>query len=70
MDVFVNVISTLGFPIAVAAFALWNSHEHEKYLQGVLENTLKENTAAINKLSDLIERVTIVGTVKGVPDEH
>lgn len=66
MDVFINVISTLGFPIAVAAFALWNSHEHEKYLQGVLENTLKENTAAINRLSDIIERVTIVGSVKGV----
>lgn len=61
MEVFTEVISTLGFPIAVAAFALWNSHEHEKYLQGVLENTLKENTAAINRLSDLIERITLVG---------
>ncbi len=69
MDVFINVISTLGFPIAVAAFALWNSHEHEKYLQGVLENTLKENTAAINRLSDIIERVTIVGSVKGGKNE-
>ncbi len=63
MDEFINVISTLGFPIAVAAFALWNSREHEKYLQGVLENTLKENTTAINRLSDLIERVTITGRV-------
>lgn len=69
MDVFINVISTLGFPIAVAAFALWNSHEHEKYLQGVLETTLKENTNAINRLSDMIERVTIVSSVKGGKNE-
>lgn len=63
MNDFINIISTLGFPIAVAAFALWNSREHEKYLQTVLENTLKENTNAINRLSDLIERVTITGRV-------
>ena len=70
MEVFTNLIGTLGFPIAVAAFALWNSHEHEKYLQGVLENTLKENTAAINRLSDIIERVTIVGTVREGHNEN
>lgn len=51
----VDLISSLGFPIAVAIFALWNSHEHEKYLQGVLDTTLKENTKAIERLSDLIE---------------
>lgn len=61
MEDLAGIISTLGFPIAVAIYALWNSHEHEKYLQGVLENTLKENTEAINRLSDLIEHVTIMG---------
>lgn len=55
METFINVVSQLGFPIAVACFALWNSHQHEKYLQGVLENTLKENTKAIDRLSDLID---------------
>ena len=61
MEDLAGIISTLGFPIAVAIYALWNSHEHEKYLQGVLESTLKENTEAINRLSDLIEHVTIMG---------
>lgn len=51
----VDVITNLGFPIAVAAWALWNSHKHEEYLQGVLDTTIKENTAAINRLSDLVE---------------
>lgn len=56
MGDFVDIVSSLGFPIAVAVFALWNSYQHEKYLQGVLDNALKENTTAINRLSDMIEK--------------
>ncbi len=55
MEEFTSLVSTLGFPIAVACFALWNSHQHEKYLQSVLDTTLKENTKAIDRLSDLID---------------
>ena len=55
MQDFINIVSTLGFPIAVAVFALWNSHQHEVYLQGILDTTLKENTKAIERLSDLID---------------
>ena len=55
MEEFTSIVSTLGFPIAVACFALWNSHQHEKYLQSVLDTTLKENTKAIDRLSDLID---------------
>ena len=57
MDALVELISTLGFPIAVAAYALWNSYKHEEYLQNTLKDTLKENTEAINKLSDLIDNL-------------
>lgn len=56
MDDFSMLVGQLGFPIAVAIFALWNSHNHEKYLQEVLQTSLKENTQAIERLSDLIER--------------
>ena len=56
IDVFIEVITKVGFPIAVACFALWNSHNHEIYLQGVLDTTLKENTKAIDRLSDLIDK--------------
>lgn len=55
MQEFIDIISSLGFPIAVAAFALWNSYKHEQYLQGVLENALKENTVALQKLTTLID---------------
>lgn len=53
MDI-VDVITTLGFPAAVAAFALWNSYKHEEFLQGTLQTTLKENTEAINELKEVI----------------
>lgn len=56
IDVLIEAITKVGFPIAVAVFALWNSHNHELYLQGVLDNTLKENTKAIDRLSDLIDK--------------
>lgn len=56
MEELTNIVSTLGFPIAVAVFALWNSHKHEEYLQSILDTTLKENTKAIDRLSDLIDR--------------
>lgn len=67
MQEFIDIISSLGFPIAVAAFALWNSYKHEQYLQGVLENALKENTVALQKLTSLID-----GKVKEifVRDDH
>jgi len=55
IDVLIEAITKVGFPIAVAIFALWNSHQHEVYLQNVLDNTLKENTKAIDRLSDLID---------------
>lgn len=59
MDNLITIVGQLGFPIAVAIFALYNSREHEKYLEGVLQTTLKENTQAIERLSDLLERITI-----------
>ena len=59
MEAFTDVIATLGFPIAVAAYALWNSYKHEEYLQNTLKETLKENTEAINKLSDVIDKLVL-----------
>lgn len=55
MEIITEMITTVGFPVAVAVFALWNSHNHEIYLQNVLDSTLKENTKAIDRLSDLID---------------
>ncbi len=67
MEEFTNLVSTLGFPIAVAIFALWNSRQHEKYLQDTLETTLKENTRAIESLSDTLDKVFLF--MKGSDDK-
>lgn len=54
MDI-TDMITNLGFPIAVAAFALWNSYKHEEFLQDTLTVTIKENTEALQELKDIIE---------------
>lgn len=57
---FVDVITNLGFPIAVAAYALWNSYKHEQYLQDTLKTTLEDNTKAILELKNILSRITSV----------
>ena len=69
MEDFVSIVSSLGFPVAVAIFALWNSYKHEIYLQNVLDNTLKENTKAIDRLSDLIDGGLLFMKKEGVKNE-
>ena len=61
---FTDLISSLGFPIAVAAFALWNSYKHEEYLQNTLTNTIKENTEALEELKLIIKKI-----IKGDEEE-
>lgn len=53
-----EIVAQLGFPIAVAIFALWNSYRHEVYLQDTLTTTIKENTAALLELKELIKKIT------------
>lgn len=57
MDVAIELIGQLGFPIAVALFALWNSYRHELFLQETLEATIKENTTALLELKDMIHQL-------------
>lgn len=69
MEVIMEMITKVGFPIAVAVFALWNSHNHEIYLQNVLDSTLKENTKAIDRLSDLIDGGLLFMKKEGLKNE-
>ena len=57
---FTDIITNLGFPIAVAAYALWNSYKHEQYLQDTLKTTLEDNTKAILELKNILSRITSV----------
>lgn len=62
MDI-IDVITNLGFPAGVAAFALWNSYKHEQFLQNTLKTALDENTQALNELKITCAR--IVGIERG-----
>lgn len=66
---FVDVITNLGFPIAVAAYALWNSYKHEQYLQDTLKTTLEDNTKAILELKNILSRITSV-SVNGDDEDN
>lgn len=60
----IEIVSSLGFPIAVAGFALWNSYNHEKYLQETLKTMIQENTEALNELKQVVQSSTWKGEVK------
>lgn len=69
-----DVVAQLGFPIAVAAWALYQSRKHEDFLQGTLTTTLKENTEAMDRLSDLVKAFLHIykedtGTKGGIDDD-
>lgn len=70
MDV-MELIQTLGFPAAVAAFALWNSYKHEEFLQNTLQSTIKENTTALQELKAAIHKITGGGKneIRGTDEE-
>lgn len=63
----VQMITTLGFPAAVAAYALWVHFKHMSFLEEGMMQAIKENTKAINELKILI--VKLVGEKEGVEDE-
>lgn len=57
MEVLVQLIGSLGFPIAVAAYMIWYNqklNEQHKEEMDTLKDALVNNTLAIQKLSDLI----------------
>lgn len=63
MDI-IEIISNLGFPIGIACFALWNSYNHEKYLQDTLKQMIEENTEALTELKNVVQSATWKGEVK------
>lgn len=59
VELFKDLVSNLGVPIACLAitFRLWNKEreDHKEEMKGVTE-ALNNNTVAIQKLSDLLDK--------------
>jgi len=54
-----EMVETLGFPIAVCVALFWSNREMVKYYGQIItefRNTLHENTIAMEKLIDKIDR--------------
>lgn len=56
MEDVVNIISTLGFPIAVACWAMIVSRKDKEWLQNTLNIKLDNISEGISKLTSSLER--------------
>lgn len=60
-DVFINMVSTLGFPIVVAAALFWyinKKDENHKEEINSLRSSLDRNTSILEELKTLINVIT------------
>lgn len=60
-DIFINAISTLGFPIVVAAALFWyinKKDENHKEEINSLRSSLDRNTSILEELKTLINVIT------------
>ena len=57
MDVYLQAISTVGFPIAVAVWAMVTSKKDREWLQDTLTKELESMTTAMHQMSVSLEKV-------------
>lgn len=56
MDVYLQAISTVGFPIAVAVWAMVTSKKDREWLQDTLTKELESMTTAMHQMSASLEK--------------
>ena len=57
MDVYLQAISTVGFPIAVAVWAMLTSKKDREWLQDTLTKELESMTTAMHQMSASLDKV-------------
>lgn len=60
IQIIVQSISTVGFPIACCCFLLWRGSKQDEYHREEMEKlrqTVAENTRTLDKLAQLIKKV-------------
>lgn len=63
IQIIVQSISTVGFPIACCCFLLWRGSKQDEYHRQEMEKlrqTLAENTKTLDRLATLIKKVVDV----------
>lgn len=56
MDVYLQAISTVGFPIAVAVWAMVTSKKDREWLQDTLTKELESMTTAMHQMSVSLDK--------------
>lgn len=56
MDVYLQAISTVGFPIAVAVWAMLTSKKDREWLQDTLTKELESMTTAMHQMSVSLDK--------------
>lgn len=56
MDVYLQAISTVGFPIAVAVWAMISSKKDREWLQNTLTAELEAMTTAMHQMSASLDK--------------
>ena len=62
MNDIVNAISTVGFPIALCVFLVWQNSKQDAYYRDVIEKlreTVERNTNSITELAQIMK--TFIG---------
>ncbi len=63
MNEIVNAISTVGFPIALCVFLVWQNSKQDAYYRDVIEKlreTVERNTNSITELAQIMKN--FIGT--------
>lgn len=58
MNDVINAVSTVGFPIALCVFLVWQNAQQDRYYRDIIEKlreTVERNTNSITELAQIIK---------------
>lgn len=58
MNDIINAVSTVGFPIALCVFLVWQNAQQDRYYRDIIEKlreTVERNTNSITELAQIIK---------------
>ena len=67
MKEIIDAVSTVGFPIALCVFLVWNNSKQDKYYRDIIDklrDTVERNTQSITELSKTIDALVRKGNTK------
>lgn len=63
MNDIINAVSTVGFPIALCVFLVWQNAQQDRYYRDIIEKlreTVERNTNSITELAQIIKAFSAI----------